>query len=335
MHSIFDKDTLPALFNSYPLSQQNIKALYARLAGVIVGVSSPALQFFQQKNDCRFQVIPNGLDIEHFDRQTALVKTDVRAMLGLKPMTPLVAFIGRISLQKDPLTFIKTASEILKLKPDIHFIILGPTHQEDLKQEMDTAITKTAFAGNFHLLGQREDIPALLPQFNVFLLTSIFEGQGLVCLEALAARCPLVSTRSGGPEDIIIDGVSGFLTEIGDFRTLAQKTLAIIDDTNLANALKIAGRKRVEDHFSWGYFIGQFIDLYTEILKYFDPERKADPALEICFHLMAKNAELALQLEAHTARLDELEGFFDRLQNTMIYRFTKQAYKILGGRTRS
>lgn len=336
IHSLYEQDTIPSLFNAYPLSEQNIKALYSQLANIIVGVSSQALSYFHEfLGNCRYVTIPNGLDISHFDRLSSLQNRNLREILGLGQKTPLVAFIGRIAPQKDPLTFLKAASEILKVEPDTHFIILGPPHDKALYQLVDNTIKNSTYADNFHLLGEREDIPGLLPQFNVFLLTSVFEGQGLVCLEAMAANCPLISTRCGGPEDIVVDGVTGYLVEVGDYKALAEKTVEIMLDSNLANALKLAGRKRLEEHFSWNHFIDQFIDLYSELTVSFDPGQKADPALELCFHFMAKNAELALELEKHETRIAELEGFFERLQNTTIYRIAKYIFRLVGGKTRN
>lgn len=335
IHSLFEQDSIPAIFNAYPLAKQNIKALYAQLADAIVGVSKPALSYFDGIfGNCRYLPIPNGLDISHFDRLSSLQNNNLREILGLSQQIPLVAFIGRIASQKDPLTFLKAASEILKVIPETHFVIIGPSHDKALYQLVDNTIKTSTHADHFHLLGEREDIPGLLPQFNVFLLTSVFEGQGLVCLEAMTASCPLVSTRCGGPEDIVVDGVTGYLVEVGDYQALAQKTIAIIHDLELSNSLKLAGRQRVEEHFSWDYFIDQFIDLYSELLQNFDPEQKANPALELCFHFMAKNAELALQLERHEERLAEIERFFERLQNTLIYNFAKRLYRFASGNTR-
>lgn len=334
VHSNFDMDTIPSLLLAYPLSSQSARALYAKLADALVGCSKRTLRFFEEGGDCPLRVIQNGLDIEEFDKKSAPESTDIRALLGVDLETPLVAFVGRISQQKDPLTFVKAAFEILEKHPSTHFVILGPTDDVQLKLQMDNAINASSYSKYFHVLGEREDIPTLLPQFNLLLLTSKFEGLAGICLEAMAARCPIVSTRCGGSEEVIINCVSGFLTDIGDYRSIAQNAVAILEDIYLASAMKIEGRKRVEDHFSWEHFIDQFVDLYSELLKDFDPEQKAEPALELCFQLIAKNAELALQLEAHAVRLNELEGFFDRLQSTTVYQIFKTIYHFVGGHIR-
>ncbi|WP_415878634.1 glycosyltransferase family 4 protein [Methylomonas sp. TEB] len=337
VHSNFDIDTTPTLLKAYNLSDQAIRALYAALCDTLVGVSSRTLKFFEGDPRISSRVILNALKIDEFDHKTLSQsgEPNLRDLLKINTNDPIVGFVGRICDQKEPLTFVRAAKLISEKNPEAHFVIIGPPDDKTLKKLVEDEICRSRNPSHFHFLGEREDVPALLPQLSVILITSIFEGLAGVCLEALAARCPTVSTRCGGSEDVIVDGENGFLVDIGDYEAIAQQALRIIEDPELSNNLKISGRKIVEKNFSWECFIDNFIALYSELLKKNNDRQKSDPALELCFHLIAQNAALNLKLEAHNSRLIELEGFFERLQNSNVYRLTKYIYKILGGHVRS
>jgi glycosyltransferase involved in cell wall biosynthesis len=89
------------------------------------------------------------------------------------------------------------------------------------------------------------EIPKHLSAADVFVLPSLSEGLGLVTLEALATGVPVIATRVGGIQDILIDGYNGLLVEPRDAKSLAKAVLRILSDASLKNRITKAGLKTI------------------------------------------------------------------------------------------
>jgi N-acetyl-alpha-D-glucosaminyl L-malate synthase BshA len=107
-------------------------------------------------------------------------------------------------------------------------------------------------ATNIKFLGKQEQMEDILPLADLFLLTSEYESFGLAALEAMAAEVPVISTNAGGLPEINIDGVTGYMTNVGDVEEMCVKALEILKDkathdTFKANALKQARRFDIDN----------------------------------------------------------------------------------------
>lgn len=105
--------------------------------------------------------------------------------------------------------------------------------------------------GNIKFLGKQEQMEDILPLADLFLLTSEYESFGLAALEAMAAEVPVISTNAGGLPEININGVTGYMTNVGDIEDMCEKALAILKDPEThqhfkANAL--AQAKKFDIH---------------------------------------------------------------------------------------
>jgi glycosyltransferase involved in cell wall biosynthesis len=81
----------------------------------------------------------------------------------------------------------------------------------------------------FHLRPKQQEIPRLYKQTDCWIVPSTTEGFGMPGLEAAACHCPIVSTRCGGPEDYVQDGVSGFLVPVGDSEAMADAVCRVLE----------------------------------------------------------------------------------------------------------
>jgi glycosyltransferase involved in cell wall biosynthesis len=96
--------------------------------------------------------------------------------------------------------------------------------------------------------GQVDDVAAEMAQARVMALPSSCEGVPTALLEAMAAGRPVVATRVGHVSSIVDDGVEGFLTDVGDVATLADRLRKILSDAALAKRIGAAARQRAERH---------------------------------------------------------------------------------------
>jgi len=109
-------------------------------------------------------------------------------------------------------------------------------------------------------------LPSLVRQASLFVLPSDEEGLGIVILEAMASGLPVVSTRCGGPETCVMEGVTGYLTPVGDAEALAQRMQMLLADRALGQRMGRAGRRLVETRFSIRAAGKPFLQVYDRLL---------------------------------------------------------------------
>jgi glycosyltransferase involved in cell wall biosynthesis len=98
----------------------------------------------------------------------------------------------------------------------------------ELRSEVETELRGCGLVSSVHLLGWRRDVAEILRCLDVFVLTSLWEGLPRVYLEALASGVPIVGTRVDGAEEVIRDGVNGYLLKPGDVDGLSVRVLQVL-----------------------------------------------------------------------------------------------------------
>jgi len=182
--------------------------------------------------------------------------------------------IARLEVEKDWLTFLQVARQVrAKMGPSCAFLIVGSgSEKQTLRNYLNTQNSHDIF-----FLGYRNDIPLLLRQADVFLLTSRFEPFGIVVLEAMAAGCPVVATRSGGPQTILTDEVDGLLGEIGDVYGLSARVLRLLNDEKLGQTLASNARRKVVHYYNANTVSARMASIYKETLGINHCDGSADP----------------------------------------------------------
>lgn len=209
----------------------------------------------------RIIILPNMIDANQFSLQKdgGVLKKE----LGVPAETQLVSMISRLHPQKDWYTFLQVAQQVQKKfgKTCLFLIIgLGP-EEKKLRDYVESHRIQ-----NVMFLGYRKDIPHVLHNSDIFLLTSIHEPFGIVVLEAMACGCPVVSTRSSGPASIVESGVDGLLAEVGDVQALTNHILRLLKDKELAHKLTQNARQKITDDYNLELFSSQVESIYEAIL---------------------------------------------------------------------
>jgi|CXWL01.1.fsa_nt_gi glycosyltransferase involved in cell wall biosynthesis len=184
----------------------------------------------------RTAIIRPGVDLEAI-RAVSVDRVTKCQELGLDPTKPVVGMVGPLKPQKAPLDFVRMASAILKIRPDVQFVYVG---DGALRSVVEREIEAQGLGKVFHLLGWRQDVWEILRCLTVFVLTSRWEGLPCVYVEARTSGVPVVGTRVDGADEIIQDGVHGFLVEPGDVQALAERVLQIVSDPLLAKTISVA-----------------------------------------------------------------------------------------------
>ena len=115
-------------------------------------------------------------------------------------------------------------------------------------------------------LGKRNDVPALLRETDVLLMPSEMESFGLAALEAMASGVVPIGTRVGGVPELIDDGVTGFLCEVGDIDGMAQAAIRVLENDGVRETMAAAARHAAEARFSSEAIIPQYEEMYRRVI---------------------------------------------------------------------
>jgi glycosyltransferase involved in cell wall biosynthesis len=186
----------------------------------------------------------------------------IRQELGIGPDEFLVGNVGRLALQKGQRHLIAAMPLLLERVPRARAIIAGGGDLEDYLRDLASEI---GVANRVHVLGPRKDVPALMHAIDVFVMPSIWEGFGLVLLEAMAAGRPIVASRVATIPEVVADGESGLLVPAGDPLALATALAELAEQPALAVRMGEAGRERLRKQFSVEKMVGDPELLYREL----------------------------------------------------------------------
>ncbi len=211
----------------------------------------------------RVEVIYNGVDLDVPSQCPEKAREKIRAEFGYKATDFVVVQIARLHELKDHQTALQTIDVARKQIPGLRLLIVG---DGDLRSFIEQAIRERGLGEFVTLAGTRNDIADLLAASDAFLLTSISEGIPLTIIEAMAARCPVVSTAVGGIPEMIRAGESGFLTPVRDPRALAAALITLYQDPALQNSMGTAGERRARALFSLNGMLESYRKVYREVL---------------------------------------------------------------------
>ena len=213
-----------------------------------------------------YMVIRSGVEFSKYRENHGRV-AEARALLGLESNSPprVVGSVMRLCEQKAPDIFVSVARRVKdSFDGQVRFVIVGGGCMEEQTKQW---VREAGLEDSVLLLGSRTDVPALLPAFDVFLLTSRFEGLPRALLESLAAGVPVVSTSVDGVTEVIIDGKQGgFICGFEDVEALAERTRQLLDDPELATSLLQGMDERLEP-FTAERMIDDLEQLYTDLTR--------------------------------------------------------------------
>jgi alpha-maltose-1-phosphate synthase len=115
---------------------------------------------------------------------------------------------------------------------------------------------------------EKREVIQLLTHATVFCVPSVYEPMGIVNLEAMACETAVVASRVGGIPDVVVDGETGYLVDLGDSfpGAFAERVNELLHDPERARAFGLAGRQRVLEHFTWRAVAEQTARLYEALV---------------------------------------------------------------------
>lgn len=202
----------------------------------------------------QYVVVPPGVTLP-----TIPDKSEARALLQLPQEAPVISFVGRLTAIKRPDRFIEVCKQLTLQFPDALFIIAG---EGDLLDEVKQRAQPLGRSVRF--LGWRSDIENVYAATDVVMLTSDNEGMPVSLIEAAWAGAPAVATKVGSTAEVVVDGVTGFVTST-DVGELARVTKTLLEDHETRRRMGKAAPEWAAQSFSTRRLVDDTEDLYEAI----------------------------------------------------------------------
>ena len=207
----------------------------------------------------RVAVVHEGVDVE---RIVNTQPASVHAALFLPAGAPVVGNVGALVPQKAQHMLIDAAAQVVRQVPDARLVILG---EGELRPALEQQIRHLHLERHAFLAGFRPDVLELMKDFDVFALSSIYEGMCTSLVDAMAAQKPAVATSVGGVPEVLADGETGFLVPPHDAHAMARRLVQLLKDAELRRRMGEAGLERARRRFTVERMVRETMAVYERL----------------------------------------------------------------------
>ena len=240
--------------------------VYERLLGLItrcfvcVGeVLRQEISAWKIAPEKKLTTIYSGIDFTSYVPQYTALET--KQKLGAEGAWPIVGCIGRLSEQKAQHYLVEAVALLTDKYPQIKLLLVG---EGGLRCFLEKQIQDLGLSSNVCLLGERDDIADLLNVFDVYAMSSRWEGVGRALTEAMHMGLPVVATSVDGVTELISDEKTGLLVPPQNPRSLAAAIDRLSADRDLAKRLGSSARQRVKELMDGQQMVRAIEELYAE-----------------------------------------------------------------------
>jgi len=205
-------------------------------------------------------VVPNVIRLPEFDAGASGPRP-----ASLRPDRVVVSGVGRLVSAKRFDRFIAALALARREAPELAGILIGEGPEQEALR--DAAAAHGLLPEGVLFLGRRDDVPALLRQADVHLLTSDHEGFPNVVLEAMAAGLPVITTPAGDAGVVVTEGATGYVVPGDDIEGMAERMVRLARSPDLRRRLGTAGRRRVEEHYSFDQLGDRLLSTYRAVAE--------------------------------------------------------------------
>lgn len=202
-----------------------------------------------------------GIELDRFG-QPQIPPEQTRTAWNIPLDAVVVGTVGRLSPQKAPLDFVRTAGMIARQFPQAWFVMVG---DGPLRADVEALIVELGLSNRFVLTGLRDDVPEILAMFDLFLLPSLWEGLPRVLPQAMATGLAIVATAVDGNVEAIREGLNGRLVPPGQPAVMAQAAIELLYQPDLRIQMGQAGRHSAVE-FGAQKMVTEINHLYRQLM---------------------------------------------------------------------
>ncbi|MCC6639223.1 glycosyltransferase [Candidatus Falkowbacteria bacterium] len=239
--------------------KKSVKHFLSYMTSVIVAVSQQVADYDAKKeliSDKKFEVIQNGIEVKKFPFRGVKIKRYGDAGITLLS-------VGRLVEQKGHIYALEALAKLSQEDLDVRLVILG---DGELREDLEHAVKSLRISDRVAFVGTQKDTASYLTSSDIFVFPSLFEGQGIVLLEAMSVGVPIIASDIPAVNGLIRDGVTGALFEPRDSDALAAAVKKLLMDVAAQERYITAAREVVTNHFSVAGMVKSYESLYEKML---------------------------------------------------------------------
>ena len=239
-----------------------LDARLIRQADAVIAVSDRLKQELEAAGvpPQRITVLRNAILLR--DYAVAGTASSVRREFGIREDQPVISIVGRLSLEKGHETFLQAASTIAKSHPDLRCLIVG---DGPLEHTLRQRVQELGLTAQVVFTGHRSQLADIYAATDVLVISSLTEGIPNVLLEAFAHGKPAVATSVGGVPEVLEEGRTGWLVDVGDHQAIARHVVRLLDAPELRAQMGATARATIEQQFSFENRTKALESLYDRI----------------------------------------------------------------------
>jgi len=263
-----DPDPPPTLVG---IGRRAMRALRHEIAppAMTLPVSASVAESVEQRGipSDKITVVHDAIDLETFHPGTP--PEGLRAEFGVPANAVLVGHFGRVIPWKGTIEFLRGFARVAAEVPTAHALVVGDASDgpASYQEEVYRSAGELGIRERVTFTGFRSDVPDVMRLCDVVVHSSTeSEPFGMVIVEGMATGNAVVAADSGGPVEIIRDGVDGFLVDPRDPAKMAERIKALVTDEALRQRIASAGMERTRSHFSKERYAADVVSVYERVL---------------------------------------------------------------------
>jgi phosphatidylinositol alpha-mannosyltransferase len=241
-----------------PIGKWILRRWFRKLDGKIA-VSKPAVEYARTNFPGYYNIIPNGVDLEHFSPDVAPIEEFKDGKLN-------ILFVSRLEKRKGLNYLLQAFRQVKEEIPNTRLIIVGPGTR--LRRRYEKYVAKNGLKDVIFVgLVSYDELPHYYQTADVFCAPAIgSESFGIILLEAMAMSKPIVASSIEGYASVISHGVDGLLVPPADKDKLAKALISLLNDESLRQEMGAKGRAKALEH-SWERISQRVFDYYVRVLS--------------------------------------------------------------------
>jgi glycosyltransferase involved in cell wall biosynthesis len=222
----------------------------------------------------------NGMDISAWDPD--IDGSEVRQEFNINPSQPLLAVVSRLFYWKGHVDLLNALAKVKLAMPDVRLLLVGEDDPRgtpgrgSFTEELKDLVAKLDIGDNVIFTGFRSDIPKIMSACDIFTMPSYEEPFGMVYLEAMAMKKPIIALDNGGAREVVEHGKSGLLSPHQDIDQLTKNIVTLIQNPELRIKMGDYGRHRAESYFTPQRMTNDVENVYWKIMGLVPPNQILD-----------------------------------------------------------
>ncbi len=254
-------------FRFHPMWRR-ISPMIWRMTDGGIAISAAIKHFMLEVEDAprhKISIVNYGLEHEWIpDEDLRAARDSLCVELNLESDALLLGMVCRIVEQKGIPYALQAFQRVSDCFSAANLVIAG---DGDLRPQLEALAQELGIDAKVHWLGWRGDAADLIAAFDVLLLPSLWEGFGLVLLEAMSRRVPVIASRVSAIPEVVVHGETGILVEAREVDELARAMTRLLEDRALRQHMGLLGAARLEERFSVERMVNGTLAVYRKCLR--------------------------------------------------------------------